>query len=222
MKLRFRYPAPLSTLRMETAHARGLVERAAAACHVRADIRDVRQLRNGQVEIRVGLKLAPRGDIPKDDALPFQRRSTWKTRAGGDPGRVAAVCWHGHRDVFRALYAALPQDVTLRITTGLAVYRDAAHFEATFPDSDRNIGSQMRPCMASKACFCEGENHPYAEALRRAPVTMMRQSDMLTCPHAIMVFGHYRPGGSCRCNDPGHREMAEWGYTWDAEKGRWV
>jgi hypothetical protein len=48
------------------------------------------------------------------------------------------------------------------------------------------------------------------------------QSDMLTCPHAIMVFGHYRPGGSCRCNDPGHREMAEWGYTWDAEKGRWV
>lgn len=47
------------------------------------------------------------------------------------------------------------------------------------------------------------------------------------CPHFIMDPDHYDPDGRCRCTDPDHDEMAEWGYTWmpdpnDPAKGRWV
>lgn len=34
------------------------------------------------------------------------------------------------------------------------------------------------------------------------------------CPHFIMVSEHYREDRSCRCDDPGHRAMEEWGYEW--------
>ena len=34
------------------------------------------------------------------------------------------------------------------------------------------------------------------------------------CTHFIMVGEHYRPDGTCRCNDPTHLEMADWGYEW--------
>ena len=36
-------------------------------------------------------------------------------------------------------------------------------------------------------------------------VTFLRQSDILRCPHVIMVPEHYRPDGSCKCNDPAER-----------------
>jgi hypothetical protein len=42
----------------------------------------------------------------------------------------------------------------------------------------------------------------------------IKQSDMRKCPHFIMVAEHYRTDGACRCNDPKHTEMAEWGYEW--------
>jgi hypothetical protein len=45
------------------------------------------------------------------------------------------------------------------------------------------------------------------------------QSDIMKCPHAIFVGEHYRADGSCRCNDPEHVEMAEWGYVW--RDGQW-
>ena len=61
-----------------------------------------------------------------------------------------------------------------------------------------------------------GELRPDGSYARKGEV---RQEDMMRCPHFIMVFEHYRPDGSCRCNDPDHAEMAEWGYTWDAEAG---
>jgi hypothetical protein len=43
----------------------------------------------------------------------------------------------------------------------------------------------------------------------------VKQSDMLRCPHKIIMFTHYRPDGSCKCDDPTERAMmiAEWGYT---------
>lgn len=50
-------------------------------------------------------------------------------------------------------------------------------------------------------------------------VRVIKQSDMLKCPHVLMVAEHYRDDGSCRCNDPDHKEMAEWGYSWKG--GRW-
>lgn len=45
------------------------------------------------------------------------------------------------------------------------------------------------------------------------------QAAVAACPHFILTPEHYRPDGSCRCNDPEHREMLAWGYTW--ADGRW-
>jgi len=66
--------------------------------------------------------------------------------------RVAAVCWHGHRDFFRALYQRAPE---ARVSTGMADYRSAEDFEASFEATGRrNIGSQMDPVSYRTACFC--------------------------------------------------------------------
>ena len=46
------------------------------------------------------------------------------------------------------------------------------------------------------------------------------QSNMLKCPHCIMVPEHYREDQSCRCNDETHTEMESWGYIWDGLK--WI
>ena len=41
------------------------------------------------------------------------------------------------------------------------------------------------------------------------------QASMLACPFAIMDFEHYRPDGSCRCDDPDEQErlIREFDYT---------
>lgn len=56
----------------------------------------------------------------------------------------------------------------------------------------------------------------------RVEVHVIKNSDIRACPHFIMVPEHYRPDGSCRCNEPQHTVMRDWGYTWDAKKGRWT
>jgi hypothetical protein len=43
----------------------------------------------------------------------------------------------------------------------------------------------------------------------------MPQAMIQACPHYIFAPEHYRADGTCRCNDPSHREMSEWGYTWN-------
>lgn len=48
------------------------------------------------------------------------------------------------------------------------------------------------------------------------------QADMKKCPHLIIAFEHYRPDGSCRCNDISHKEMSEWGYIWSTKLKLWV
>ncbi len=159
MRLRFSFPAPASNLRMEADAALRLAERAASMVNVRLDVRHVHTLRSGTVvEIRCGLKLRERGNIPAQMPLPYQRISSsgdGYAEGGRRPRRVAAVCWHGHRDFFRVLYSLLDESPRthpgLRIMTGLATYNDAEHFERTFPESDRNIGSLYRPMLASEA-----------------------------------------------------------------------
>lgn len=51
-------------------------------------------------------------------------------------------------------------------------------------------------------------------------VKTIKRSDIVACPHFIMVPEHYRPSGVCRCTDPDHTEMAEWGYSWNGR--RWA
>lgn len=50
-------------------------------------------------------------------------------------------------------------------------------------------------------------------------VRQIKQSDMLRCPHCIMVADHYRADGTCKCNDPNETVMKEWGYEW--KDGAW-
>ena len=47
------------------------------------------------------------------------------------------------------------------------------------------------------------------------------QSDMQACPHVIMMAEHYHTSGKCRCDDPTHEEMIEWGYQWNEAVGQW-
>jgi hypothetical protein len=51
-------------------------------------------------------------------------------------------------------------------------------------------------------------------------IRTIKQSDMLRCPHYIMMPDHYRDDGTCRCNDKGHTEMHEWGYMWSGTE--WI
>ena len=52
--------------------------------------------------------------------------------------------------------------------------------------------------------------------------TSSRTINPQQCPHFIMVSRHYRDDGSCRCDDPEHSEMSEWGYEWDDGEYGWV
>lgn len=51
-------------------------------------------------------------------------------------------------------------------------------------------------------------------------VRVIKQADMLKCPHVILMADHYREDGTCRCDDPDANEMRDWGYHW--WDGRWV
>lgn len=51
-------------------------------------------------------------------------------------------------------------------------------------------------------------------------IKTMSRASILACPHAIFEPSHYRPNGSCRCNDGSHTEMGEWGYKWNGKS--WV
>ena len=43
----------------------------------------------------------------------------------------------------------------------------------------------------------------------------IRQTDIASCPHVIMVPEHYRQDGSCKCDDPAEQDMMirDWGYS---------
>jgi hypothetical protein len=53
-------------------------------------------------------------------------------------------------------------------------------------------------------------------------VETQTRETIMACPHTIMVASHYREDGTCRCNDPKHREMKAWGYVWDRNVKAWV
>lgn len=45
-------------------------------------------------------------------------------------------------------------------------------------------------------------------------VAQLKHADIARCTFKIMVPEHYRSDGSCRCDDPTHTEMVDWGYEW--------
>ncbi len=52
-------------------------------------------------------------------------------------------------------------------------------------------------------------------------VREISQGQLAACPHCIFVTSHYRPDGTCKCNDHTESVMAEWGYTWSKRDKRW-
>ena len=61
--------------------------------------------------------------------------------------------------------------------------------------------------------FSEGKLEDGVFSVRH--VKTIQQSSIGNCPHFIFDPGHYRDNETCRCDDPSHLEMAEWGYEWD-------
>jgi hypothetical protein len=115
--------------------------------------------------------------------------------------RVHAVCWHGFRDFFRAVYRVEPD---ARFATAMDTWKDAADFEARFRETGhRNAGSQMCPISAAEACRCPESGYvghdtesivnraiDYAESLPE-PVSLitddMGADDILVRPDGVTV-----------------------------------
>lgn len=69
------------------------------------------------------------------------------------------LCWHGFRDVFRAVMEVNPEAV---VRTGKAVYRGSKGFEDVYPSTGRqNVGSMVEPAYMPELCVgtCEGDWH---------------------------------------------------------------
>ena len=77
---------------------------------------------------------------------PWQRVSCDERR------RVFAVCWHGHRAFFRAVFKHNP---SARFRTKVDHWSGSEDFEARHARSGmQNVGSAFRPMDAADACLC--------------------------------------------------------------------
>jgi len=56
---------------------------------------------------------------------------------------------------------------------------------------------------------------------KRGEWTILSKSELEGCKFCIFSPEHYNDDGSCRCTDPDHEEMSDWGYVWDDAKKRW-
>ena len=161
-------------------------------------------------------RLALNSDLPKrDSGYKYQRTSS----SGFNPERrVAAVCWHGHRDYMRAVFS---RDPDARIKTAFADYRGSEGFERDFPETGyRNVGSMMYPAFAKDICTCSWGEYDVDPGIGGSHSVTMQGSMIRSCPHVIMMPSHYRADGSCKCDDPHDADMKEWGYEW--KETAWV
>ena len=83
---------------------------------------------NGPTPNRNGYRFTLRTD-GYGAALRYGRRGFHLNRDGGRRRIPGRVCWHGHRDFMRELFARCPDAV---LVTALATYNGAADFESKF------------------------------------------------------------------------------------------
>jgi hypothetical protein len=88
----------------------------AVRCHLRLDVRSVKDDRDGLPVVRCGLKTSGTGPDLRYGRIGVMRsRKTGKHRRL--PGRV---CWHGHRDFLKRVFNLVPSAV---VRTSFATYR---------------------------------------------------------------------------------------------------
>lgn len=121
-------------------------------------------------EIGVNAEIEPRGKGFRVKLLPLTRWQQWQgskpRRWDGPRGdsryqresvgtagrRVYAVCWHGFRDYFRAVYRLEPNAI---FYTAIATWHDRDDFEARHTLTGHlNVGSQVSPVAMVDACRC--------------------------------------------------------------------
>lgn len=139
------------------------IEQAANDTGVR--LYNVRQTRNGwgftlkTDSARTELLPDWRGKLkhqPRYQRLSQRERTSYAKDTHGQtfyPVVPGAVCWHGHRDFFRALFRLVPD---AEIRTAMATYKGAEHFEQTFGMTRYEGGSRMGVHMLPyvDACTC--------------------------------------------------------------------
>lgn len=85
------------------------------------------------------------------DSKRHGSRRAWSGRHG------KWLCWHGFRDVFRAVMEVNPD---ARIATGKTVYKGRDGFENTYMSTgDQNVGSMFQPAYMPEMCVgtCAGD-----------------------------------------------------------------
>lgn len=86
---------------------------------------------------------------PVHGSNPYQRISASPLH---HQRKVAAICWHGHRDFMRRVFDLNPD---ARIVSMLADYHGKDAFERNFPATGyRNVGSPMYPVSMCSVCTC--------------------------------------------------------------------
>lgn len=157
------------------------------------------------------------GDEKRGKNRKYQRTSASMWNEGR---RVAAVCWHGHRDFMRAVFAL---DPNARFKTAVADYKGSDHFEEIFPATGhRNVGSMMYPAFAKDVCTCSHDEWDVDSSIGGSYAVSMQQTMIKACPHVIFMPDHYRADGSCKCDERDNSDMKEWGYTWSETQNLWT
>jgi hypothetical protein len=161
----------------------------------------------------------------KVNAAPHQSGMGWRKDGRRN---VHAVCFHGHWHFMKRVFDL---DPAAKFVTGLDTWDGLDDFmERAEHSGMRNMGSMMYPEQYREQCDCDlnggyilGSGRPVKQPVRVSngvKTFVMQHTEIRNCPHVIMVPEHYYEDGGCRCTDPDHLSMAEWGYEWNGE--RWI
>jgi len=105
-------------------------------------------------------------------------------RRSAEGRKIAAACWHVHRDFMRNLYTLNPAAV---IISSFARYEGRADFEETHGTTgDRNIGSGFNPQSYRNACKCTDDT----EGRDRAEQAAQDDADRRMGRVAAAIPGH--------------------------------
>lgn len=74
------------------------------------------------------------------------------SRRSNEGRKIAAACWHVHRDLFERIFSENPD---ARIKTAMADYKGEKDFSYKYPETgNTNVGSIANPLFADEACNC--------------------------------------------------------------------